>query len=84
MPPAPFSNSAEKRGVVVVLDRLVGVADRDVVVAHDGAERQRALGDHGAEPAAADLDLMSPQRNSATYVRWLPTSASAPEPGPPL
>ena len=29
-------------GVVVVLDGLVGVADRGVVVAHDGAQRQRA------------------------------------------
>ncbi len=40
--------------IVVVLDGLEDVADGRVVVAHDGAQRQRALVDGGAEAAAAD------------------------------
>ena len=41
--------------VVVVLDRLQDVGDRDVVVTHDRAEGQRTRADHRVEPAAAHL-----------------------------
>ncbi len=42
-------------GVVVVLDRLVGVADRGFAVPHDCAEWHRPLGDCCRESAAVDL-----------------------------
>ena len=42
-------------GVVVVLDRLVLVAHRDLTVTDHGAQRHRPLGDGGGEAAAAHL-----------------------------
>ena len=52
--------------VVVVLDGLVGVADRGVVVAHDGAQRQRAACSMAVLNRPPLIEVMSPQRNSAT------------------
>ena len=43
-----------ERGVVVVGDGFEHVADLGVIVAHHGAQRQRALVDHGAELPATD------------------------------
>ena len=69
-------------GPVVVLDGLEGVADCDLGVADDMAEGQRPLRDHGGQRAPV-TSATGPQRNSAVSVRWLPRSASAPDPGPP-
>ena len=65
---AAFEVCGEGR-VVVVVDRLEDVADRGVVVAHDGAERQRALVDDGAEPSAADgLDVAAEELGDVRQV----------------
>ena len=45
-----------KRCIVIVLDRLVLLADRDVVVAHHVTKGQRSLRDGGAETATADRE----------------------------
>ena len=44
-----------ERGVVVVLHRLVGVADLDLAVPDDRPQGHRTLGDGGGEPTAAHL-----------------------------
>ena len=72
-----------ERGVVVVLDRLVGVADLDLAVPDDPprATGRSVMAVVNRPPLTS---VMSPARNSARYAVWLPMSARAPEPGAPL
>ena len=79
--------SGAEAGVVVVLDRFVGVAHRGLPMADDSAEWHRALRDRGRESAAAHLLYITAEeldevRNVAADVgecagaRELPCTAS--------
>ena len=81
VPTAPLSNRRE-RGHVLVLHRCELVADGGLGVSVGNADGHGPLRDQRGERGAAHLGDR-PADEFRRSIRWLPTSASAPVPGPP-